>query len=72
MMSLPFVSPEQSNNTVRSFFSSAAPSYDTSARPDMAAFALLLPLNVDVSDFSRMVDFWWQEALIPFMIPIHG
>jgi hypothetical protein len=37
----------------------------------MAAFALLLPLNVDVSDFSRMVDFWWQEALIPFMIPIH-
>jgi len=36
----------------------------------MAAFAL--PLNVDVSDFSRIVGFSLQEALIPSMIPIHA
>jgi len=36
----------------------------------MAAFAL--PLNVDVSDFSRILGFQLQEALIPSVITIHA
>lgn len=38
----------------------------------MAAFAFPLNVDVDVSDFSRILGFQLQEALIPSMITIHA